>query len=267
MSKFCANCGAEVSDGFAFCEKCGTPVQAPENQAPSYNAPQYGPAASKMVIEDLTQWFNGLNLSKYAIDVDRTQMQQNSESLYKEIKEEILKIDKKLLDQYDGKAGTTVVLAFTTPGYTLFVNVGDSLAFVKTGNDYMQVTTLDAARGIPREIVEDYEAYRNFPYNHVVGNCLGMGIPGEVHHRFMDHSRPRRIVLTSDGVTDLVNEENFRNMVVGHATAKDITTKAAENPDKHVPNPLYDGVSHKMDDNISAIVIDIPENVKKGRTR
>jgi hypothetical protein len=47
MSKFCANCGAEVSDGFAFCEKCGTPVQAPENQAPSYNAPQYGPAAKQ----------------------------------------------------------------------------------------------------------------------------------------------------------------------------------------------------------------------------
>ena len=47
MSKFCANCGAEVSDGFAFCEKCGTPVQAPENQTPSYNAPQYGPAAKQ----------------------------------------------------------------------------------------------------------------------------------------------------------------------------------------------------------------------------
>ena len=47
MSKFCSNCGAEVSDGFAFCEKCGTPVQAPENQAPSYNAPQYAPAANQ----------------------------------------------------------------------------------------------------------------------------------------------------------------------------------------------------------------------------
>ena len=47
MSKFCSNCGAEVSDGFAFCEKCGTPVQAPENQAPSYNAPQYAPAAKQ----------------------------------------------------------------------------------------------------------------------------------------------------------------------------------------------------------------------------
>ena len=47
MSKFCSNCGAEVSDGFAFCEKCGTPVQAPENQAPSYNAPQYAPSAKQ----------------------------------------------------------------------------------------------------------------------------------------------------------------------------------------------------------------------------
>ena len=48
MSKFCANCGAEVSDGYAFCEKCGTPVNnaapqpAPAGQ-PAYNQP-YGPA-------------------------------------------------------------------------------------------------------------------------------------------------------------------------------------------------------------------------------
>ena len=51
MGKFCTNCGAEVSEGFAFCEKCGTPVdgsvkaptpaQAPVQQA----APQYNQAA------------------------------------------------------------------------------------------------------------------------------------------------------------------------------------------------------------------------------
>jgi len=43
MSKFCSNCGAEVSDGFAFCEKCGTPVDGGAPQAagaPVYNAQQ-----------------------------------------------------------------------------------------------------------------------------------------------------------------------------------------------------------------------------------
>ena len=54
MGKFCTNCGAEVSDGFAFCEKCGTPVdgsvkapaQAPVQQAaPQYNQAQ--PAAKR----------------------------------------------------------------------------------------------------------------------------------------------------------------------------------------------------------------------------
>ena len=26
MAKFCTNCGAEISNGYAFCEQCGTPV-------------------------------------------------------------------------------------------------------------------------------------------------------------------------------------------------------------------------------------------------
>jgi hypothetical protein len=26
MAKFCTNCGGEISEGYAFCEKCGTPV-------------------------------------------------------------------------------------------------------------------------------------------------------------------------------------------------------------------------------------------------
>ena len=26
MAKFCTNCGGELKDGFAFCEKCGSPV-------------------------------------------------------------------------------------------------------------------------------------------------------------------------------------------------------------------------------------------------
>jgi hypothetical protein len=39
MAKFCASCGAEVSDGYAFCEKCGAPVEGtPAAQQPVYNA-------------------------------------------------------------------------------------------------------------------------------------------------------------------------------------------------------------------------------------
>jgi len=53
MAKFCSNCGAEIQDGFAFCEKCGNPVdgsvkapaQQPAQQA-QYN-PQYAQAPAK----------------------------------------------------------------------------------------------------------------------------------------------------------------------------------------------------------------------------
>jgi hypothetical protein len=49
MGKFCTNCGAEVSEGFAFCEKCGNPVdgsvKAPAKAAaaPAQAAPQVQP--------------------------------------------------------------------------------------------------------------------------------------------------------------------------------------------------------------------------------
>ena len=52
MAKFCTNCGAEVSEGFAFCEKCGTPIDgvapapaAKPAAAPVQAAPQYQPGA------------------------------------------------------------------------------------------------------------------------------------------------------------------------------------------------------------------------------
>ena len=43
MAKFCTNCGGELKDGFAFCEKCGSPVDGGkqtknvETPAPSVN--------------------------------------------------------------------------------------------------------------------------------------------------------------------------------------------------------------------------------------
>ena len=40
MAKFCTNCGAEISEGYAFCEKCGTPVEGGTPQAQPIPQPQ-----------------------------------------------------------------------------------------------------------------------------------------------------------------------------------------------------------------------------------
>lgn len=48
MAKFCTNCGAEISEGYAFCEKCGTPVEGGTPQG------QPIPQAQQVVVNNVT---------------------------------------------------------------------------------------------------------------------------------------------------------------------------------------------------------------------
>lgn len=228
-----------------------------------------GAEASKMCILELAKWFRDLNLSKYAMEFEPDEnLVNNSNSLFDEISDKLKDIDKDIFKAHDGAGGTTVVLAFTTPSYTLFVNVGDSTAYVTDFDEVYPMSTIDPVFPITEDITRDYEAFRNHPNNNYVGQCLGLGMSRiNPYHHLLIHKGHKKILLSSDGVTDLVNEENFKRMIKNNYSAQQITEKAFVDPDDHVPNPKYYGVSHKSSDNISAIIIDIPEEVKKGRKR
>lgn len=48
MANFCTNCGAEINEGYAFCEKCGTPVDGtPKGQPIPQGQPVYQAAPEK----------------------------------------------------------------------------------------------------------------------------------------------------------------------------------------------------------------------------
>ena len=64
MSKFCANCGAEVSDGFAFCEKCGSPVDGGK-QTKNVETPQPQPVYNNTYNVAPAKKTNGLALGGF----------------------------------------------------------------------------------------------------------------------------------------------------------------------------------------------------------
>lgn len=60
MSKFCQNCGTQLTDDAVFCTNCGSSVSAPNSQAyqPQNNQPNYG--YNPMVNQMPMKWFKFL---------------------------------------------------------------------------------------------------------------------------------------------------------------------------------------------------------------
>ena len=223
-----------------------------------------GDKASMLVVNELADWFSHLDLSLVPRDYESVQNPENNK-LFEMIGNKLQEINDLIRVKYFNQGntpGSTVVLSFSTPTYTLIVNIGDSTAYLKVDHDYKLISTIDASLAISKRIVNDYELYRNIRGNNEVSNCLGcqtrMVRP---HGHVVDHSVRRKILLSSDGITDLINEDNFRRLFLSKATAIDFVDKAL-NPDEHVlpPHGEYERLSTKKTDNISAIIMDIPKN-------
>lgn len=225
-----------------------------------------GNIASRYLIEEMDKWFTELNLSKFALNFykkDYDSIKENYNYLSSLIEKKIEQISLTLYNRYkkeDIRPLTTVVLAFVTPAYTLFMNVGDSTAYVynKARPDINSMSVIDNSF-VPENIRNDYEAYRRNPKNNYVTASIGDSSLS-VHKRLMINDQDRRIILSSDGITDLISEANFINMVAHGDTADNFVLKAKNNPD------LYGISTGKRSDNISAIVINVDE-FKKGKTR
>lgn len=225
-----------------------------------------GNIASRYLIEEMNKWFTDLNLSKFALNYNREDyinIKDNYNYLSSLIEKKIEQISLNLYNKHKDELVrplTTVVLAFVTPAYTLFMNVGDSTAYVysKNKNIITSMSEIDN-RFVEKSIRDNYEAYRRSPVNNYVTASIGDNTL-HVHKKLMLNDEDKRIILSSDGVTDLINESNFANMLSQGQTADKFVLKAKNNPD------LYGIGTGKNTDNISAIIINVDE-FKKGKTR
>lgn len=150
---------------------------------------------------------------------------------------------------------STVVIALTVNGKTIIANVGDSTAYSydENSDELNELTTLDSASyGL------SYDEARFNPNNNRITAFLGddNGYNGlkRVHFNVIDNVG-QRIILSSDGVTDLVEERRFKNYFRNKNDAQYIVNDAVYNP----------GDGLKRQDNVSAIVIDLPNDSVKRR--
>lgn len=212
--------------------------------------------ASTTIVEELKKWFDKLNLKEYET---AGILQINAQKLYNELSKKLYEIDKEIARNNEN-CFSTVVLSIITPEFVLIANVGDSTAYVVDENNNITCkTVLDSASyGL------SYEEARHNPRNNQVTSMIGDNFIRTVHYQILPNNKKYRILLSSDGVTDLISWENFEKMLKNPNTnAQDFVKKAKDDPD--IPIIKIDGEEYegKSSDNIAALLIDKNEGGKR----
>lgn len=205
-----------------------------------------GDDASRTVVRELLNYYD--SLPDYAKD-DLVRIEMNIQDLLE-------RLNGRIFNQYHGMAATTLVLSITAGDKTLIMNIGDSTAYSydEENDDLKELTTLDShSYGL------SYEDARHNPSNNIITAYIGAP-PMKYHycHSVIIDNKGQRIILSSDGVTDLVSEENFKKYFkMPKVNSEDIIDKAKNNPDSTI---------YKSEDNIAVIVVELPDgSYNKGR--
>ena len=140
--------------------------------------------------------------------------------------------------------GTTMVVAVVQDNKLYVANVGDSRLYVV--NDEIKQITMDHSR--VEELIRNGELERKKGRNHPEKNIItkAMGSKDEVIPDFFEikYNRRDKILLCSDGLSNMVEDDEIRDIVVEH-TNLDTVTQAL------IDRANYYGGS----DNISVVVI------------
>ena len=121
--------------------------------------------------------------------------------------------------------GTTLVLCIVTNDYILFGNIGDSSGFVmkddklhKVTYDHTLVNLLVSAGELTKE-----EA-RNHPRKNILMNALGINDPVEIDI-FDCNMEIEGIVLSSDGLTTMLTEEQIEHVLLENLSIEEKVIK------------------------------------------
>ena len=199
-----------------------------------------GEFASRYVVEEIIKWFTEIeeyqfNDLKSIIDLFIKEIYQIGYEIY-------------MLSEYESL--TTFVLALTTNNQTIIANDGDSTAYTYNEKEkaLQRLSTIDSWSGNL-----SYEKVREHPFNSIITAYLGDRREFEPHINIIDNEG-QRLILSTDGVTDLVSEKRFISYFLNNYSAKAIIQDVLFNSEVEDMT--------KKEDNISVITIDLPKKTK-----
>ncbi len=178
-----------------------------------------GEVASNMAIEHITNKFNSL------------ESLGDKDKAINWIREEVAAINKSIFAYTDAHEeskgmGTTFVIALYTKDYLLFGNVGDSSGFVIKNSKLYKVTkdhTLVNLLVSSGELTP--EEAKNHPKKNILMRALGANNPAEVDIFDVVDDGIEGILLSSDGLTSMLNETQIEKVIIGAGSLEEKVTR------------------------------------------
>lgn len=213
--------------------------------ADGVGASNVGDVVSREIILKMKDWFENENEEIF----------ENLKLTVELLKEKLNEINSEVNKKYENSY-STVVLALTVKDKTIILSVGDSTAYTYENEKLILLNKLDShAKG------SNYEEARRSIQNNVITAAIGAISPVHPHITIIDN-KGQRIILSSDGVTDLVSDKTFISYFKNKSSSDKIVDDALNNPEI-MYEINYDGITEvhylpKTEDNISAVVVDLP---------
>lgn len=207
-----------------------------------------GDIASKMAVEKILRFFNQVDEKQFNTLTDVTTVQNIiSEAIFKTN----MKVFKESVHHTELTGmGTTIVLAlFQKPNIMHIANVGDSRAYhLRKG----RLTLLTEDHSVTATMLRDGtitppEA-KNHPYRHHLTRSIGTSDAVKAYTHFVKVRPNDKILLCSDGLWNVLSDEDIIKLLHQYTSPKKICEKLTEK-----------AVELQTMDNISSIVISISE--------
>ncbi len=148
------------------------------------------------------------------------------ERLLEEVNEEVYQMSCEE-EQYAGM-GTTFVAATVVEKTAYIMNVGDSRLYYYNG----KISQITMDHSLVEELVRAGELNRRESRNHPQKNIItkALGVAGNVEPDFfmVPMEKKSKILLCSDGLTNMVEDEKLEEILSGEKTEKEMAQKCVE---------------------------------------
>ena len=163
-----------------------------------------GEIASHMITSRINEWFRRLSREEKEIYYrNPAQAKQALDEIIKNTSTEIFKT------LHGG--GTTLVCALVGQNQTLISNVGDSRGYAVKDGLLSQITIDDSVveQEYRKGRIPTREAMRFHARSNEISQCIGDRTPPRVHSGIMSNDSYDMIIISSDGVTDCLSDEQI----------------------------------------------------------